>query len=87
MTSGGTRILQVGFEATWEHPHFTTDDGFGPLLEQMVQAICWHVSDDSPTVRRLCLRGLVQVLEFSSRDAVEPVLLDLSIRLRNLQVS
>ncbi|XP_019243060.1 PREDICTED: protein SHOOT GRAVITROPISM 6 isoform X1 [Nicotiana attenuata] len=98
-------------------------DGFGPLLEQMVQALCRHVSDDSPTVRRLCLRGLVQmpsihvlqyttqilgvilallddsdesvqltavscllmVLESSSRDAVEPVLLNLSIRLRNLQ--
>ncbi|XP_031119472.1 protein SHOOT GRAVITROPISM 6 isoform X1 [Ipomoea triloba] len=99
-------------------------DGFGPLLEQMVEALCWHVSDDSPTVRRLCLRGLVQmpsihvlqyttqilgvilallddsdesvqltavscllmVLESSSTDAVEPVLLNLSIRLRNLQV-
>ncbi|KAM3325089.1 protein SHOOT GRAVITROPISM 6 isoform X1 [Capsicum chacoense] len=98
-------------------------DGFGPLLEEMVQALCRHVSDDSPTVRRLCLRGLVQmpsihvlqyttqilgvilallddldesvqltavscllmVLESSSRDAVEPVLLNLSIRLRNLQ--
>jgi len=36
-------------------------DGFGPLLKQMVQALCRHVSDDSPTVRRLCLRGLVQV--------------------------
>lgn len=36
-------------------------DGFGPLLEQMVQSLCRHVSDDSPTVRRLCLRGLVQV--------------------------
>ncbi|KAH0644397.1 hypothetical protein KY284_032281 [Solanum tuberosum] len=78
----------------------------------MVQALCRHVSDDSPTVRRLCLRGLVQmssihvlqyttqilgvilaliddsdesVLESSSRDAVEPVLLNLSIRLLNLQ--
>ncbi|XP_049406578.1 protein SHOOT GRAVITROPISM 6 isoform X1 [Solanum stenotomum] len=98
-------------------------DGFGPLLEQMVKALFRHVSDDSPTVRRLCLRGLVQmpsihvlqyttqilgvilallddsdesvqltavscllmVLESSSRDAVEPVLLNLSIRLRNLQ--
>ncbi|KAH0642190.1 hypothetical protein KY289_033164 [Solanum tuberosum] len=80
----------------------------------MVQALCRHVSDDSPTVRRLCLRGLVQmssihvlqyttqilgvilaliddsdesVLESSSRDAVEPVLLNLSIRLLNLQMS
>ncbi|VFQ97621.1 unnamed protein product [Cuscuta campestris] len=99
-------------------------DGFGSLLEQMVEALCRHVSDDSPTVRRLCLRGLVQmpsihvlqyttqilgvilallddsdesvqltavscllmVLESSSSDAVEPVLLNLSIRLRNLQV-
>ncbi|KAH0642191.1 hypothetical protein KY290_035235 [Solanum tuberosum] len=79
----------------------------------MVQALCRHVSDDSPTVRRLCLRGLVQmssihvlqyttqilgvilaliddsdesVLESSSRDAVEPVLLNLSIRLLNLQI-
>ncbi|XP_049374084.1 protein SHOOT GRAVITROPISM 6-like [Solanum verrucosum] len=81
-----------------------SSDGFGPLLEQMVQALCRHVSDDSPTVRRLCLRGLVQyttqilgvilaliddsdesVLESSSTDAVEPVLLNLSIRLQNLQ--
>uniref|UniRef100_M1AUR9 Uncharacterized protein n=1 Tax=Solanum tuberosum TaxID=4113 RepID=M1AUR9_SOLTU len=55
------------------------------ISKQMVQALYWHVSDDSPIVRRLCLRGLVQVLESSSRDAVEPILLDLSIRLRNLQ--
>ncbi|CAH9135639.1 unnamed protein product [Cuscuta epithymum] len=99
-------------------------DGFGHLLEQMVEALCRHVPDDSPTVRRLCLRGLVQmpsihvlqyttqilgvilallddsdetvqltavscllmVLESSSADAVEPVLLNYSIRLRNLQV-
>ncbi|KAA8518672.1 hypothetical protein F0562_016146 [Nyssa sinensis] len=36
-------------------------DGFGSLLEQMVEALCRHVSDDSSTVRRLCLRGLVQI--------------------------
>jgi hypothetical protein len=100
-------------------------DGFGSLLEQMVEALCRHVSDDSPTVRRLCLRGLVQlppvhitqyttqvlgvilallddsddsvqltavsclltVLESSPNDAVEPILLNLSVRVRNLQVS
>ncbi|CAL5387693.1 unnamed protein product [Camellia sinensis] len=99
-------------------------DGFGSLLEQMVEAFCRHVSDDSPTVRRLCLRGLVQipsihilrytpevlgvilallddsdesvqltavscllmVLESSPNDAVEPILLNLSVRLRNLQI-
>ncbi|XP_057983736.1 protein SHOOT GRAVITROPISM 6 isoform X2 [Malania oleifera] len=99
-------------------------DEFGSLLEQMVEALCQHVSDESPTVRRLCLRGLVQipsihinmyisqvlgvilalledsndsvqqtavsclltVLKLSSNDAVEPFLLNLSIRLRNLQV-
>ncbi|KAI8013285.1 ADP-ribosylation factor GTPase-activating protein AGD3 [Camellia lanceoleosa] len=107
-------------------------DGFGSLLEQMVEAFCRHVSDDSPTVRRLCLRRLVQcmnfldiflqipsihilwytpevlevilallddsdesvqltavsyllmVLESSPNDAVEPILLNLSVRLRNL---
>uniref|UniRef100_A0A5B6ZUL3 Uncharacterized protein n=1 Tax=Davidia involucrata TaxID=16924 RepID=A0A5B6ZUL3_DAVIN len=99
-------------------------DGFGSLLEQMVEALCRHVSDDSPTVRRLCLRGLVQipsihilryttqvlgvilallddsdesvqltavscllmVFESSSNDSVEPILLNLSVRLRNLQM-
>ncbi|KAE9465484.1 hypothetical protein C3L33_02600, partial [Rhododendron williamsianum] len=97
--------------------------GFESLLEQMVEAFCRHVSDDSPTVRRLCLKGLVQipsinilryttevlgvilallddsddsvqltavtcllmVLESSPNDAVEPILLNLSVRLRNLQ--
>uniref|UniRef100_A0A1D1ZA33 HEAT repeat-containing protein 7A n=3 Tax=Anthurium amnicola TaxID=1678845 RepID=A0A1D1ZA33_9ARAE len=91
----------------------------------MVEAMCLHVSDESPTVRSLCLRGLVQipdphmvhytsqvlgvivalledpdesvqltsveclqmVLKSSSKDAVEPVLLNLSVRLRNLQIS
>ncbi|KAL2487315.1 Protein SHOOT GRAVITROPISM 6 [Abeliophyllum distichum] len=98
--------------------------GFGSELEQMVEGLCRHVSDDSPNVRRLCLRGLVQmpsihilqyttqilsvilallddpdesvqltavsclltVLESSSNDAVEPILLNLSVRLRNLQI-
>lgn len=32
------------------------------LLEQMVEELCQHVSDDSPSVRSLCLRGLVQVI-------------------------
>nr|CAD1836020.1 unnamed protein product [Ananas comosus var. bracteatus] len=31
------------------------------LLEHMVEAMCLHVSDESPIVRSLCLRGLVQV--------------------------
>ncbi|XP_050226540.1 protein SHOOT GRAVITROPISM 6 [Mercurialis annua] len=98
--------------------------GFNSLLDQMVEALCRHVSDESPTVRCLCLRGLVQipsvhiyqyttqilgvivallddsddsvqltavsclltVLESSSNDAVEPILLNLSVRLRNLQI-
>ncbi|POO01806.1 Coatomer beta subunit [Trema orientale] len=99
-------------------------DGFGTLLEQMVEVLCQHVSDESPNVRRLCLRGLVQIpsihilrytaqvlgvilallddsdesvqltavscllmiLESAPSDAVEPVLINLSVRLRNLQV-
>ncbi|KAJ4705027.1 protein SHOOT GRAVITROPISM 6-like [Melia azedarach] len=99
-------------------------DGFNSLLEQMVEALCRHVSDESPTVRCLCLRGLVQIpsihiyqyatqvlgvilallddsdesvqltavsclltiLQSSSKDAVEPILLNLSLRLRNLQI-
>ncbi|KAL3623358.1 Protein SHOOT GRAVITROPISM 6 [Castilleja foliolosa] len=99
-------------------------DSFGSLLEQIVEGLTRHVSDDSPNVRRLCLRGLVQmppvhvvqyttqilsvivallddtdesvqltavscllkVLGSSSTDAVEPVLLNLSVRLRNLQI-
>ncbi|GAB2235811.1 hypothetical protein Drorol1_Dr00026252 [Drosera rotundifolia] len=98
-------------------------DGFDSLLERMVEALCWHVSDESATVRRLCLRGLGQipsiliyeytaqvlgvilalledsegavqftavsslsvVLESSPREAVEPILINLSVRLRNLQ--
>ncbi|ESQ52306.1 hypothetical protein EUTSA_v10016131mg [Eutrema salsugineum] len=98
---------------------------FSSVMEEMVEALCRHVSDDSPTVRRLCLRGLVQmpsacmnhyttqvigvilallddldesvqltavscllmVTESASNDAVEPILMNLSFRLRNLQVS
>ncbi|KAK8712010.1 hypothetical protein V6N13_147263 [Hibiscus sabdariffa] len=99
--------------------------GFSSLLEEMVEVLCRHVSDESPTVRCLCLRGLVKIpsthidqyttqvlgvilallddldesvqltavscllmiLESSPNDAVEPILLKLSIRLRNLQIS
>ncbi|KAL6496289.1 hypothetical protein OROGR_029547 [Orobanche gracilis] len=64
-------------------------DGFGSLLDEMVEGLSRHVSDDSPNVRRLCLRGLVQmppVLGSSCIDSVEPVLLNLSVRLRNLQI-
>ncbi|KAM3689336.1 hypothetical protein ACB098_09G040300 [Castanea mollissima] len=99
--------------------------GLGSLLEQMVEVLCQHVSDESPTVRRLCLRGLVQIpsidiLQYTSQvlgvilalledpdesvqltavscllmilesspneTAVEPILLNLSVRLRNLQM-
>ncbi|KAL5709726.1 Protein SHOOT GRAVITROPISM 6 [Ranunculus cassubicifolius] len=98
-------------------------DGIGSQLEHIVETLCRHVSDESPTVRRLCLRGLVQipsaymiahvtqvlgvivalledhdesvqltavvclmtVLESSPKEAVDPVLLNLSLRLRNLQ--
>ncbi|KAI6675717.1 hypothetical protein NL676_003623 [Syzygium grande] len=99
--------------------------GFDSVLEQMVEAMCRHVSDESPTVRRLCLRGLVQIpsvhivqytaqvlgvilallddtdesvqltavsclltiLDSARNEAVEPILLNLSMRLRNLQIS
>uniref|UniRef100_A0A0D9VPJ2 Condensin complex subunit 1 C-terminal domain-containing protein n=1 Tax=Leersia perrieri TaxID=77586 RepID=A0A0D9VPJ2_9ORYZ len=95
------------------------------LLDQMVLELCQHVSDDSPTVRSLCLRGLVQipescmpkyiqqvlgvvlalledikesvqltavqclltVLNVSDQDAIDPILINLLVRLRNLQVS
>ncbi|XP_047089443.1 protein SHOOT GRAVITROPISM 6 isoform X2 [Lolium rigidum] len=95
------------------------------LLEQIVEELCQHVTDDSPTVRSLCLRGLVQipeshmlkyiqqvlgvilalledanesvqltavqclltVLNVSEQDAVEPILISLLVRLRNLQIS
>jgi hypothetical protein len=36
------------------------------LLEQLVEELCQHVSDDSLTVRSLCLRGLVQVIILST---------------------
>ncbi|XP_047954298.1 protein SHOOT GRAVITROPISM 6 isoform X2 [Salvia hispanica] len=108
-------------------------ESFGPLLEQLVEGLTRHASDDSPNVRRLCLRGLVQtfgsttttsmppvlviqytiqilsvivallddpdesvqltavsclqtVLGSASTEAVEPILFNLSVRLRNLQV-
>ncbi|KAL7594217.1 protein SHOOT GRAVITROPISM 6 [Lactuca sativa] len=101
-----------------------SNEGSGSVLEEIVEALCRHVSDDSPMVRRLCLRGLVQIppihinthtkeilgvilallddsdesvqltavlcllsiLE-SSPNGVEHVLLNLCVRLRNLQVS
>ncbi|GAB2300651.1 Protein SHOOT GRAVITROPISM 6 [Dionaea muscipula] len=100
-------------------------DGFDSLLEKMIEALCRHVSDESATVRCLCLKGLGQipsihvnkytaqvlgvilvlledsegivqltavsslltVLESSPSAAVEPILINLSVRLRNLQVS
>ncbi|KAH7690563.1 Armadillo-like helical-containing protein [Dioscorea alata] len=100
-------------------------NGVSSLLEHMVEALCLHVTDESPTVRSLCLKGLVQipachmldyiaqvlriivalledpdeavqltavqclltVLESSPKDAVEPILVNLSVRLRNLQIS
>ncbi|WOL06179.1 hypothetical protein Cni_G14911 [Canna indica] len=99
-------------------------DGLPSLLEHIVEAMCLHVSDESPTVRSLCLRGLVQipqshmsnyiaqvlgvivalledpdesvqltavqcllsVLNSSPEDAVNPILINLSVRLRNLQI-
>ncbi|GLT92277.1 hypothetical protein SLE2022_101210 [Rubroshorea leprosula] len=106
-----------------EFVHYSS--GFSSLLEEMVEVLCRHVSDESPTVRSLCLRGLVKIssvhiyqyttqvlgvilallddtdesvqltavscllmiLESSPNDAVEPILLNLSVRLRNLQIS
>ncbi|XP_072987438.1 protein SHOOT GRAVITROPISM 6 isoform X1 [Typha latifolia] len=100
-------------------------DGASSFLENMVEAMCLHVSDESPTVRSFCLRGLVQipeshmlryiqqvlgviialledpdesvqltavqclleVLNSSTKDAVDPILVNLSVRLRNLQIS
>ncbi|KAJ6791581.1 protein SHOOT GRAVITROPISM 6 isoform X2 [Iris pallida] len=102
-----------------------SDGAAASLLEHMVEAMCLHVSDESATVRSLCLRGLVQipeyhmpqyiaqvlgvivalledcnesvqltavqcllaVLKLSPKVAVEPVLINLAVRLRNLQVS
>ncbi|KAG6479398.1 hypothetical protein ZIOFF_062861 [Zingiber officinale] len=37
-------------------------EGLSSLLEHIVEAMCLHVSDESPTVRSLCLCGLVQVI-------------------------
>ncbi|KAK8937233.1 hypothetical protein KSP39_PZI012653 [Platanthera zijinensis] len=100
-------------------------DGAPSLLEEIVEGLCLHVSDESPVVRSLCLRGLVQipkcqmpryvpqvlgviialledhdesvqltavqclltVLKLSPQDAVDPILISLFIRLRNLQVA
>ncbi|KAL9236431.1 hypothetical protein vseg_011104 [Gypsophila vaccaria] len=114
------RVAAAG--ALSEFVHYS--DGFDSLLNELVEALCRHVSDDSATVRRLCLRGLVQIpsvqihqytgqvlgvilalledsdesvqltavscllmiLDSSSTEAVEPILLNLSSRLRNLQV-
>ncbi|KAJ9555338.1 hypothetical protein OSB04_009952 [Centaurea solstitialis] len=101
-----------------------SNEGSSSVLEEIVEALCRHVSDESPMVRRLCLRGLVQIptihinmytkeilgvilallddsddsvqltavlcllsiLE-ASPEGVEHVLLNLCVRLRNLQVS
>ncbi|MFQ6631974.1 hypothetical protein Gotur_008479, partial [Gossypium turneri] len=35
--------------------------GFSSTLEEMVEVLCRRVSDESPTVRCLCLRGLVKI--------------------------
>nr|GEU38198.1 protein shoot gravitropism 6 isoform X1 [Tanacetum cinerariifolium] len=101
-----------------------SSEGPDTVLEEIVDALCRHVSDDSPMVRRLCLRGLVQIPSMhinthtkvilgvilarlddsddsvqltavlcllsileSSPNGVEHVLLNLSVRIRNLQVS
>ncbi|KVH90493.1 Armadillo-like helical, partial [Cynara cardunculus var. scolymus] len=101
-----------------------SNEGSSSVLEEIVEALCRHVSDDSPMVRRLCLRGLVQIPPIhinmytkeilgvilallddsdnsvqltavlcllsilqSSPEGVEHVLLNLCVRLRNLQVS
>ncbi|XP_074563912.1 protein SHOOT GRAVITROPISM 6-like isoform X2 [Curcuma longa] len=99
-------------------------EGLSSLLEHIVEAMCLHVSDESPTVRSLCLCGLVQipenhmlnyiaqvlgvivalledpdesvqitavqcllsVLSTAREDAVDPILINLSVRLRNLQI-
>lgn len=42
-------------------PLFICSDSASSLMEQMVEALCLHAADESPTVRRVCLRGLVQV--------------------------
>ncbi|KAK1265864.1 hypothetical protein QJS04_geneDACA000260 [Acorus gramineus] len=89
-------------------------DGVPSLLEQMVEAMCLHVSDDSPTipsrqmihyatqvlsvivalledpdesVQLTAVECALMVLESPPKEAVDPVLLNLSLRLRNLQIS
>ncbi|KAJ8438693.1 hypothetical protein Cgig2_011876 [Carnegiea gigantea] len=115
-------------------------DGLGCLLEQMVEALCRHVSDESATIPSIHIKRyttqvlgvilallddldetvqltavscllvvtplillsevanehlyririliiLLQVLDSSPSEAVEPILLNLSVRIRNLQVS
>ncbi|KAF3781048.1 SHOOT GRAVITROPISM 6 protein [Nymphaea thermarum] len=42
-------------------------DRFGSLLEQLVEAMSLHAADESPIVRRLCLKGLVQQVD-GTRD-------------------
>ncbi|XP_078440050.1 ARM repeat superfamily protein isoform X2 [Wolffia australiana] len=102
-----------------------SSDGIESLLEEMVEAMCVHVSDESSTVRSLCIQGLVQIpqmhrarytaqvlsvivalledtdggvqltalqclqmaLKSCPKDAVDPVSLNLSVRLKNLQMS
>ncbi|CAI9283109.1 unnamed protein product [Lactuca saligna] len=44
----------------------------GSVLEEIVEALCGHVSGDSPMVRRLCLRGLVQAASERIKASVEP---------------
>ncbi|KAL4578075.1 hypothetical protein LXL04_014191 [Taraxacum kok-saghyz] len=43
----------ISSEILWHH-----NEGSGSVLEEIVEALCRHVSDDSPMIRRLCLRGL-----------------------------
>ncbi|XP_054824729.1 protein SHOOT GRAVITROPISM 6-like isoform X2 [Prosopis cineraria] len=104
---------------------FICYSGVKSFLGHMIEVLCQHVFDESSTVRRLCLRGLIKIpsinileyatqvlgvilallddsdesvqltavscllmiLESSPNDAVEPILLNLAVRLRNLQAS
>ncbi|RYR03647.1 hypothetical protein Ahy_B06g082747 isoform C [Arachis hypogaea] len=88
--------------------------GLGSCLEQMVEVLCRHVSDESSTIPSIhilkytsqvlgvilallddsdesvqltAVSCLLMILESSPDDAVEPILLNLSVRLRNLQAS
>ncbi|WRX23501.1 hypothetical protein QQP08_015988 [Theobroma cacao] len=88
--------------------------GFSSLLEEMVEVLCRHVSDESPaipsvhiyqytnqvlgvilsllddldeSVQLTAVSCLLTILDSSPNDAVEPILLNLSVRLRNLQIS